>query len=56
MAEEKNTGSGNGFLYFIVGAMVVAVIGIGYVVLSGNVPGGGEEKMKIELKTEGGKE
>ena len=56
MADQESSGSGgNGFLYFIVGGVVVVVAILGYLVLGGKMPGmGGEEKVKIELKTDGG--
>ncbi len=54
MANEEKSG-GNGFLYFIVGGVVVVVAVLGYLVLGGKMPGmGGDEKIKIELKTNGG--
>lgn len=50
MSEESK--SGNGGLYFIVGALVVVVGVLGYLVLGGHIGGGGK---KIDVKIEGPK-
>ena len=43
------TGSSNTVLAFILGAVVVAVIVIGYVVYSGNMPDVDDPDVRIEL-------
>ncbi|MDF3072699.1 MAG: hypothetical protein K0S54_366 [Alphaproteobacteria bacterium] len=50
MADEiNNNSSGGSGIYFIVGALVVAVLVIGYFVLGGNFGGaGGDVNIKID--------
>ncbi|WP_428925408.1 hypothetical protein [Marinibacterium sp. SX1] len=45
----QSTGNGNTAIAFILGAVVVALIAIGYVVYTGNMPIGDEPDVRIEL-------
>jgi hypothetical protein len=48
----ENSGGGGGGLYFIVGALVVAVFVVGWVAFGGHMPhrgGGGSAPSKVEL-------
>lgn len=45
----QSTGRGNTFVAFILGAVVVALIVIGYVVYTGNMPIGDDPDIRIEL-------
>ena len=49
MADEiHHNPSGGGGIYFIVGALVVAVLVIGYFALGGNLGGGSDVNIKID--------
>jgi hypothetical protein len=49
MADEiNNNSSGGNGIYFIVGALVVAVLVIGYFVMGGNFGGGSDVNIKID--------
>lgn len=49
MADEiHNSSSGGGGIYFIVGALVVAVLVIGYFALGGNLGGSSDINVRID--------
>lgn len=51
MADSANTSSGNNnALYFIVGAMFVAIVVLGFMVFNGNL-GGDRDKVDITIQT-----
>jgi hypothetical protein len=50
MAEGTNGSGGNGGLYFIVGALVVVVGLLGFLVFDGNI-GGGSQDAHITIET-----
>jgi hypothetical protein len=50
MADGNTGGGSNGFLAFLVGALVVAVLGLGYMFYNGGI--GGTEKHDFNLKIE----
>ena len=51
MAETTNTSGGsNNVLYFIVGAMLVAIVVLGFMFFNGNL-GGNRDKVDITIQT-----
>lgn len=50
MAESNSAGNSNGGLYFIVGALVVAVLVIGYFAFGGSL-GGSTHKLDVKIET-----
>ncbi|MGE0155217.1 MAG: hypothetical protein AB7R90_21565 [Reyranellaceae bacterium] len=48
MADEAGRSGTSGGLYFVVGALVVAVLVIGYFVFGGNPGGGGDVNIRID--------
>ncbi|MEC9369571.1 MAG: hypothetical protein VX871_12870 [Pseudomonadota bacterium] len=49
MADQVNTGGGAG-MGMIVGALVVAVLVLGYFVIGGKLPGGGGKDVNVKIE------
>ena len=47
----ESTGNSNGGLYFIVGALVVAVLVIGFFAFGGSFGGGSSHKLDVTIET-----